>query len=842
MPGLALVLSGLALLVLRTELRHYRYHDIVRTIANLPGHAMLAALGLTFVGYLSLACYDLLALRYVGKPVPPLRIAFTSFIAYAFVQTLGFAVVTGGAIRYRFWSMWGLTPGEIVQGITFSAITFWLGVLAIAGAVFLFMPDAGAFAAWGPGVPLRVIGVFLLALVAGYLLWCAFFRRPFTIRGTEIRAPSLGLATLQLSVSVLDWAIAGAVLWSLAIHYAPLPLGPFLGLFVTAQIAGQASHVPGGLGVFDALILVGLRGHMPVPQILGALLAYRAIYYLIPFFLAALMFATHEALQRRAAIKVGARTAGKWIAWLTPILLPAGTFVAGAILLFSGATPGLHERLTALGQTLPLQLIEFSHFTASLTGATLLVLAWGLQRRLDGAWVLAVGALGIGIVTSLLKGLDYEEALLLAAVLAMLLPARRTFYRKATLLSEPLTPGWLIALVLVVGGAVWLGLFSYKHVEYSADLWWRFALHGDAPRFLRATVGVLGLFVVGGVARLLRSTPPEPALPNLEEIAQAAAIAKEATATSGNLALLGDKALLFSDSRRAFLMYAVEKRSWVTLGDPVGPPEEWPELAWRFREMADRHGGWTVFYEVGADSLPLYVDLGLSLLKLGEHARVPLATFSLEGGARRGLRYTRRSLERDGVSFELVPPERVPDLLPELRAVSDAWLSLKNTREKGFSLGRFDERYLSYFPIGVARQRGRIVAFANMWVGGGREELSVDLMRHLPDAPRGVMEYLFVELMLWGAAQGFRWFSLGMAPLAGLETRTLAPLWNRAGAVLFQYGEHFYNFQGLREYKDKFDPVWQPRYLACPGGLRLPRILTNVATLISGGLKGVVAK
>jgi phosphatidylglycerol lysyltransferase len=115
-------------------------------------------------------------------------------------------------------------------------------------------------------------------------------------------------------------------------------------------------------------------------------------------------------------------------------------------------------------------------------------------------------------------------------------------------------------------------------------------------------------------------------------------------------------------------------------------------------------------------------------------------------------------------------------------------------------------------------------------------------MRYSPDAPGGVMQYLFTELMLWGKAQQYEFFRLGMAPFSGLERRMLAPLWSRLGAFMYRHGEHFYNFQGLREYKDKFGPIWEPRYLASPGGLALPRILTNVATLISGGVKGVVAK
>jgi phosphatidylglycerol lysyltransferase len=289
-------------------------------------------------------------------------------------------------------------------------------------------------------------------------------------------------------------------------------------------------------------------------------------------------------------------------------------------------------------------------------------------------------------------------------------------------------------------------------------------------------------------------------------------------------------------------MYGIAGQSWVGMGDPVGPAEEWPELAWRFRDMSHRHGGRTVFYEIGAAHLPLYLDLGLTLLKLGEEGRVPLESFSLEGGARKDLRYTHRRLAKEGCTFEVAPPDRVPPLLPDLKAVSDAWLEEKKVREKGFSLGRFDPGYLLRFPAALVRREGRIIAFANVWPGADAEEVSIDLMRHLPDAPRGVMEFLFIEIMLWGKAQGYRWFNLGMAPLSGIEDRALAPTWNRIGAFVFRHGEHFYNFQGLRSYKQKFDPVWEPRYLASPGGLALPRTLTDTAALISGGLKGLVVK
>jgi phosphatidylglycerol lysyltransferase len=279
------------------------------------------------------------------------------------------------------------------------------------------------------------------------------------------------------------------------------------------------------------------------------------------------------------------------------------------------------------------------------------------------------------------------------------------------------------------------------------------------------------------------------------------------------------------------------------MGDPVATDEtERRELAWRFRELCERHGGWPVFYQVHPEHLGLYVELGLTLLKFGEEARVRLADFSLEGKARKTLRNTVNRLERDGYRFEILDGAAIAALLPQLRQVSDAWLSDKNTREKGFSLGFFDEDYLQSGPLAIVHQGTTVVAFANLWQGGG-VELSVDLMRFTPESPAGLMDYLFIQLMLWGRAQGYIWFNLGMAPLAGLQNRSFAPLWNRFGALVFGRGEAFYNFRGLHQYKDKFSPEWEARYLALPNGIMvLPRVLADLTALIAGGFKGAIGK
>jgi len=180
--------------------------------------------------------------------------------------------------------------------------------------------------------------------------------------------------------------------------------------------------------------------------------------------------------------------------------------------------------------------------------------------------------------------------------------------------------------------------------------------------------------------------------------------------------------------------------------------------------------------------------------------------------------------------------------MPELSRVSDQWLAEKNTAEKGFSLGSFKESYMQHFPVAVLRKDDQIVAFMNLWCGAQHQELSVDLMRYSPAAPDRAIEYLFCQAMLWGKDQGYQWFNLGMSPLSGLENRPLSPLWNRAGGLIYKHGEHFYNFKGLHSYKQKFNPVWTPKYLAFPGGITLPVVLLDIATLISGGVRDLVSK
>ncbi|GAB1482697.1 bifunctional lysylphosphatidylglycerol flippase/synthetase MprF [Treponema sp.] len=838
LPFAVAALFLLVLYLLYNALKEYHYHDLVARLRSYSSSTIMAALALTLINYLILSCYDMLAARYVQVKIPLKRIVFTSFLSYVFSYNIGLSLFGSSALRYRFYSAWGLEGGSIARIIAFCVSTFWLGLAIMGGLSLLIAPPAATT------IPIlatssRIIGLLLLLLAISYLLACLSGKAELRFRSFALKLPSIRIAIPQALVSSLDWIFAGLVLYVLLPEGKPAFLS-FIAIFATAQLAGATSHVPGGLGVVETVMVLSLSAYAPTDALFGALLAYRAIYYLVPLCVAVLAFVSHEIYTVRTGVAQVANRAAKFVMPLVPAVLAASVFISGAILLFSGATPAVKERLFFLEPFVPLPLLELSHFTASLVGLALIVIADGLRRRIDLSYFLSLLLLASGALFSLLKGFDWEEALILSTVFLLILPSRKLFQRRAAILSRGSILQWVIGFGAVLVGSIWLGLFSQKHVQYSHDLWWVFELKKDAPRFMRASLGVSIASAVIAFRAFLR---PVPRL-KYEKLAECEAdvrrILSVSRSSNANLALLGDKFFLFDSERKAFLMYGKSGNTLIVMGDPVGEEEAFSTLVWDFYELTRKQGVRAVWYEINAANLPIFVELGARIYKIGEEAIVDLASFSLEGGQAKRLRPPRNKLIREGYSFTVYQGDDLRKLFPQLKTVSDDWLTDKKSKEKGFSLGYFDESYLLNFPVAVVKNDQGIVAFANLWPQQGIRELSVDLMRHTKAAPSGTMEFLFIECMFWGKEQGYQAFNLGMAPLSGVEARDAAPLWNKAVALIFRSGEGIYNFQGLRAFKEKFSPEWGARYIAISanaGGVSLPVVAADIALLISRGFK-----
>jgi phosphatidylglycerol lysyltransferase len=456
-----------------------------------------------------------------------------------------------------------------------------------------------------------------------------------------------------------------------------------------------------------------------------------------------------------------------------------------------------------------------------------------------------VTLLALAATLAVLKGINWGETVILTGICLALLPLHAAFPRMARLSRIEVKPGWLLSAFAAIVGAGMLSLWSYHNVSYGDQLFWRVMVSADASRSLRAWTGVGVAFLVIGLWRLI-STPATPAIvtdhdPDFERARAILAQAERSTPDS-NLALLGDKRFLFSDSGASFLMFGVRGRSWIAFGPPVGLVCERLELLWRFRELADAHAARAALYAIGPDLLPEIVDLGFALQKTGESATVRLADFSLQGRKREVLRRNWRKAAEAGAVFEVIEAGHAAFCIQDLKDISDQWLSHHAGGEKGFSMGRFDPDYINEFPCALVRLDGRIVAFANLWTTAERSSFSMDLMRYGEAAPKNIMDFLFVELLSWGQQQGYEAFEFGMAPLAGLQGRPLAPLMTRVGRLLFERGEDIYNFQGVRRYKDKYDPIWSPRYIAAANKWSIGIALADVSLLSAGGMTGLAKR
>lgn len=838
-PIVVVVLLVLATFAVRHLAQDVSYGELTSALSEISLRSLALAFLFTGLSFLALSLSDLSGLEYAGRRLPYGFVALTSFCAHAVANTAGFGPLSGGAVRYRFYTPLGLAPDEIARAVVFMTAGFALGLATTEGISLLIAGDALADILNMAPAWLRLAGMLLLVAALAPIFAPLCGSRMLPLGSIRFPLPRTGLALRQIAITLVDVSASATVLWVLLPDGA-IGLPTFVAIYSVAVGLGMLSHVPAGLGVFETVVMASLHGAIAPVRVLGALVLYRLVYHALPLAAAAVLILALET--RRVLSGPGATRLVMVAGRLAPPVLASLCLMTGAMLVLSGLTPLPTGRVELLAAFVPLPVVEGANFLSSVLGTILLVSARGLLFRLDGAWWITVGAATLALLFALLKALAVFEALVLCLLIGGLVLSRVQFARPSSLAHGRLSARWAVAVATVLVTAVAVMFFAYREVQYTHELWWQFEFAGDAPRSLRALVGVMLATAMVAIWSLMKPWQGVSAKPTPGELARAVAIAASQTRAEANLVRMGDKSLMFSEAGDAFIMFARQGRSWIALFDPVGREEAWPGLVWKFVETARQSSGRAVFYEIGPDHLALYADAGLYAFRLGESARVNLAGFDLQGSRRAPLRNARRKGERAGLEVEIVAPERVPEILDELACVSDAWLETHDVREKGFSLGAFDRRYVALQPVACLKQNGRIIAFATVLTTELRYTVSLDLIRLKPDAPNGAMDFLFVELLLHFKEQGYAWFELGMAPLAGFHVGSTPTFWNRVGRAVFDHGERFYHFRGLHSFKDKFDPQWRPCYMAVSGGINPLIALTDVTALIGGGLRGVVSK
>ena len=841
----AVGLFGLGLYALTHLLSSVDIKAVAVQIKATQWSTLALALLATLAAYLALVGYDWSALAYIGKPLPLPVVMTGGIMAYAFGNTIGLSAVSGGAVRYRIYSGLGLDGYDVAAVSTFAAVSFGVAATMVGLAALALHPAALASVLPLPALAVRALALAGIAVVLVPLAIAAWRQGELRLGRFALRAPTLKVLGGQMLFSLTDISFSALTLYVLL---PPSEIGffTFLAVFAAATMAGILSHVPGGVGVFETVVVAALSATTPVHQIAAALLLFRLVYYIVPFVLALAVLALYETWQA-LGLAAPHGPLGRALSLtqpvlstmspLAPVVLAAMIFGAGLWMSLAALIPPTSDAAEAAEALFPLAFVEGGALLSSALGAAMAVLALGVARRSYGAWLVSLAALAAGMLVALVQGFDYPRALVLGLACLILLPFRSEFYRRTQLTHAGFSPGWLVLVLASAAAFGFVFFLAFKSAPYAADLWWQFAVDERAPRALRA--GLLGSMAISiaTLLLLLRSPHFKPHPPSPADLAHAARIVAAGDMPDAAFALTGDKTLLFSASNDAFLMFGVQGRSWIALGGPVGAPGAFADLAWAFTDSARRAGARPVFYEVDQRDVMLMRDLGLTLHKLGEEAVVDLARFDLASADHAALRASHDQARQSGLTLDFVTPPHDQALWADLRPVSNAWLATKHLREMNFSVGRFDPAWLDQWPLGVVRQHGRIVAFASLLVTAGKGAATIDLVRHSPDAPEGVIAFLFTGLALALKAEGYARLSLGMAPLAGFEARRTGRLWHRFGAAIFRHGGNFYNFAGLRAFKAQFGPDWHPHYLAVPSALPPLLPLADAALLIGGGTR-----
>jgi phosphatidylglycerol lysyltransferase len=626
-----------ALYVVQKEFRGLKVADVRAAMEGLPQRGLLLGAMYTTLAYLVLMIYDRLGSIYAGHKVSWARSFLASFCAYSLAHNLGFAAVSGAAVRYRLYSAWGLKPVEIAKVVGFCSLTYGLGGMILGGFVLLLEPEVVPF--FGAAMPawsLQLIALPLWGIVATYITLSRFIRR-IRLFGNEIELPGITMAFGQVALATVDVAVTAAIFYAVLPENPELTFVRFVGIYLAAYTAGITANVPGGIGVFDGAILLGLQPFLPVPEIIGGLLMFRVYYYVVPLFVSGALFAGFELSQRRGVLR-RLNPLGNASRPLEVPVLGSLVVLVGAVLVFLGAVP---IRDTIMLQWAGREAALASHFAASVIGSLLLVMAFGLFRRLGIAWVGALPLLLAGAGIAWLRGEGWwiwGGVLLVAAMLAAM---RGAFYRDARLLREPMSAETLLPLLAVVACGITLAFIGYggrvAHIS-----WWAMLHAADTPLALRVGVVVPVVLLLVALVRLLRPAPLTAA-PWDAATRQRLTLLRARTPAVADGAMFGERGLAGFGFLRC-------EGTWLALGEPGGERQDAISAIWRFRDLCERAGVDPAFWNVGPEFLQVYADIGMTA--------VPMAP---EDGAPRWLACR---AERDlGRLRGLLPPELQDSLL-----------------------------------------------------------------------------------------------------------------------------------------------------------------------------------
>lgn len=529
---------------------------------------------------------------------------------------------------------------------------------------------------------------------------------------------------------------------------------------------------------------------------------------------------------------------------ISNIIVSALVFLSGVLLIISGVYPTIFYKIKFLDTIYSLSFLRFSHRASVLIGLMLIMTSKEVFFKVKRAYYVTLTLLIIGGVFAFIKDLDYAEGIFILGVIILLRLSKKSFYRESIPIKITKLSTILIIFSFII--IIFANFIHKFNIHFSRNYRYYVDFFQSTRGYLRVALYTYVAFIIFVIIWYLTM----PKIENderyvdadLDKISKFYSEIDYGTIFS-HLVYLKDKKVFWANEGKSLIMYSKYKDKIIVLGDPIANRENLYSSIEEFQEFTDLYGYDVVFYEIEERNFSTYHDAGYYFFKLGEEAVVNLEEFNLVGSKKSAFRNTLRRVEREGYSFQIIEPPFNKEVIDQLKEISDKWLGSR--KEKGFSLGWFSEDYIQRSPIAILKneEENKIMGFVTLMdANDGGRTIAIDLMRIDKEAPNASMDYLMLNLFITFKEKGYKYFSLGEAPLSNVGFNMHSHLQEKLARLVYNSGNIFYSFDGLRRYKSKFSPVWQPRYLAYPKFMSLPEVFINLCSLIANSKERIEKK
>ncbi|KRM27162.1 MULTISPECIES: bifunctional lysylphosphatidylglycerol flippase/synthetase MprF [Limosilactobacillus] len=782
------------------------WHQVGVGLASLSWTSIIFLLITGCIAVVPMLGYDFAIVHFLPGKFSRSYIIRCGWITNTLTNIAGFGGILGATLRAYFYRK-SATKKDILLAISKIAVFLLSGLSILCWIALIVMfgfHDGGHFnqyAIWLVGGGLYFPVVLYFTLVNN--------NRLFKEVTPKLEAFIVGSSTLEWLFVALFFLLVG---WCLGIRNNLINVLP---LYAVAQVIGVLSMIPGALGSFDVMMVfeLSLLG-VPKTTIVIWILLFRIFYYIVPLILAGLLFIHNLAHQVNKFFDGLPLMMLRKTAYY---LITAFMYISGVLMLLTASIPDLTAENKIIQHLYPYTFFFIHQLSTILFAIAMLACARGLQAKVKRAYWPTLALLLIGIANTIWNLGTISLTIYLVIVLLLVLMSKHVLYREKLQysLSKFVTDSLIFAgscILYVIVGVINAPQYASKHRVPA------FLFFPGERVWLSGLVGLgLGLVLMLLVIWYFTAKrDPFSAVQSFNADRARQVINTFGGNETSHLAFLRDKNLYYYQKNgqdQLFFMYRRKYDRLVVMGDPVGNQAVLREAIRQFVREADRYDYEIVFYEVSSKLTMLLHEFGFDFIKTGESGLVTLADFTLAGKKQRSQRALMHKFDREGYQFSVITPPFSDDQLKELKAVSDSWLG--EQVEKGFSLGFFDPYYINQAPVGTVRDKdGKLVAFATFMPTGGKEILTIDLMRHSKDAPSGIMDKIFISMYQYGQKNGYTYFDLGMAPLSNVGEYQFSFLEEKIAHFIYEYGYHLYGFQGLRRYKDKYASHWSSRYIA----------------------------